>query len=139
MIRLALLVPLALTGCASSPDRVRIESAFGDTTLDVALVGQARTAIERAEGLRAYAPLGDDDGLLIRFPIEGEVCITNAEVDYAIDLVFFVLEAERYRVNAIASMEANQVEAICLMASDVLEVRAGVADQVAPGQRATLP
>ncbi len=62
-----------------SPDgtlRLRVEVDF------------ARTAEARREGLAARNGLDDGRGLLLVFPTEGEVCIENAPVGFAIDALF---------------------------------------------------
>lgn len=51
-------------------------------------VDLAETAEERERGLADRASLGPHEGLLIRFPVEGEVCIDNGGVDFAIDVVY---------------------------------------------------
>ncbi|MFZ1862808.1 MAG: DUF192 domain-containing protein [Polyangiales bacterium] len=48
----------------------------------------ADTEYTRQEGLRLYGPLAKDEALLLVFPTEGTVCITNAGVPFAIDVVF---------------------------------------------------
>ena len=139
--RATLLLALALSaGCASSLDYVVVRDVFGAVTLRVALVGQALSATERAAGLRDYAPLAEDEGLLLRFPLEDEICIVNAGVDYPIDAVFLLENSGgTYRVNSVVSLAAEEIEAHCAVASAVLEVRQGTAASVNAGQTTSLP
>lgn len=49
---------------------------------------EARTEADLRRGLAGRAPLASDEALVLVFPVEDEVCITNAGVDFAIDAAF---------------------------------------------------
>ena len=85
---LGLLVALSACGdTGPAPVVVFLEDADGNVVLEVS-AQVADTEAARAEGLRGYDTLPADEGLLLAFPSEGEVCITNAGVDFAIDVVY---------------------------------------------------
>lgn len=120
-------------GCADGAV-ARVLSPDGDTRLEVCLAGEARTADERMAGLRDRPPLSGDEGLLIVFPLEGEVCLVNDGVGYAIDAVYAddggtVVAVEH-------DIPAGDATARCHDATRrVLEVRGGVAAEAAVGDR----
>ncbi|MDH3200968.1 MAG: DUF192 domain-containing protein [Myxococcales bacterium] len=86
---------LALIGLAACGDagaeqgatRAQILNANGDVLLEVA-IWVAETEDELREGLRRYPPLAQDEGLLLLFPVETTICITNTGVPYPIDVVY---------------------------------------------------
>ena len=138
--RWAIVVLVVVSGACvethSPPTRALIIDVSGVTRLEVDIT-YATTAEERQEGLSALPPLGEWQGLLIRFPIMTEVCIHNGPVAYPIDAVFMddggdVVAVER-------SMAAFEVQARCHPGvRDVLELRAGVASDVHPGMAMVL-
>lgn len=81
----------------------------------------ATTATERMTGLRGVDSLADDEGLWMEFPVEDELCIVNSGVSFAIDAVFVRSE----RVVAVETFAADEPDARCFIASEVLEVNAG--------------
>ena len=131
----AIVVLVVIYGaCAetSSPQpRALIMDVSGVTRLEVDIT-YATTAEERQEGLSSLPPLGEGQGLLIRFPITTEVCIHNGPVAYPIDAVFLDDEGDVVAVER--SMAALEPLARCHPGvRDVLEVRADVAIDVHPG------
>ncbi|MEZ4325561.1 MAG: DUF192 domain-containing protein [Polyangiales bacterium] len=79
-------VGVLLMGCEGMPT-VTIHGP--DETLRLrAHVLVAETADERRMGLVGRREMAEGEGLLLLFPLEGEVCITNAEVVFPIDAVF---------------------------------------------------
>jgi uncharacterized membrane protein (UPF0127 family) len=96
-------------------------------------VTRATTADERRRGLVGRG-LDDGEGLLLVFPFEGEVCITNEGVGLAIDILW--LDA-RGTITAIErAVAAGAPGPWChAPAAFVLELRAGAAAAVAPGDR----
>jgi len=93
---------------------------------------------ERLAGLRGRDGLDAGEGLLIVLPAQGEVCITNRGVAFAIDAVF---ASEDGTVTALAAGIAADDDS--LHCADgvryVLEVAAGVAEGVRPGNRVIIP
>lgn len=75
-----------LVGCADLP-LVEVRGPDGSLRLQV-VADVARTAVARREGLAGRDSLDEGRGLLLVFPTEGEVCIDNAPVDFAIDALF---------------------------------------------------
>ena len=131
---LLLSVAVAL-GCTDPSPSVSIER--GDQTLEPIAqfrVDVARTAAERAAGLRGAEPLCDDCGLWIEFPLTTEACIVNDGVSFALDVVY-VTEA-----GSVVAVERDvpAADATARCHSDVrsiLEVSAGAASVVAIGDR----
>ena len=112
---------------ASCGDELEAEvrDATGQRVLRVR-VDLAETAEERRQGLRGRTQLGEREGLWLRFPVEGEVCLTNQGVGFDIDALFASREGTIVAVErAIAADDGNPR---CHDGTaDVLEVRAGVA------------
>ncbi len=111
---LASLALLCLVACGAEaaeqgPTRARVLDASGDTLLEVA-IEVAQTEEARREGLRSYPPLTAQQGLLLLFPIETTVCITNTGVPYPIDLLY--ASATR-QVIAIETIPANAAGPYC--------------------------
>lgn len=106
--------------------------ALGQARLSVC-VTRATTADERRRGLVGRG-LDDGEGLLLVFPVEGEVCITNEGVGLAIDALWL---DSRGTVTAIErALAAGAPGPWChAPAAFVMEVRAGTAAAVAPGDR----
>lgn len=76
---------LALAACDGPPcDGATVSVRWEGGALDVC-AAVARTAAERAAGLTARPALGDGEGLVLDFPTEGEVCLVNGGVPYAVD------------------------------------------------------
>lgn len=97
----------------------------GETKLRVVLE-LAEDEAARSRGLRGYASLAPDQGLLLVFPGPSEVCITNEGVVFGIDAVF----VEAGRVTAVETFEAEEGALRCHRADEVLELAAGVAAEV---------
>lgn len=120
----ALLV-LGFLGCETpSPCEVDLEviSHSGAPNLSIC-ASLAQTAEERRRGLQGQAPMAPGEGLLIVFPVEGEVCITNAGVDFAIDAAF--VDASRAIV-AVESYAAQEDRVRChAPVREVLELLQG--------------
>jgi uncharacterized membrane protein (UPF0127 family) len=131
----ALAAACAIAGCGDAPLRVRVEAPDGGVALEVR-AGEAITAAERRAGLTAVPPLEIDEGLLLEFPIEGEVCLVNEGVPYAIDAVYVDSSA---RVVALErAIPADDPTFRCHLATrTVLEVVAGAAAEVALGDTMT--
>jgi len=124
---------LVLGGCAcSSGVEVRIEDrglAFCATV--------AETAADRMRGLRGAASLEAGEGLLLAFPIEGEVCIVNDGVSFPLDVVYvdtagLVVAVERDVAAGDATPRCHP------RVRSVLEVSAGAAASVVLGDQVTM-
>jgi uncharacterized membrane protein (UPF0127 family) len=109
--RFSLLALLLLACSTSLRGEVR---GGGETKLSVEL-DLAETEEERRTGLRAYASLSPEQGLLLVFPGPSEVCITNAGVAFG--------------------FAAGEATPRCQRADEVLEVAVGVASRVEVGDR----
>ncbi|HJK91532.1 MAG TPA: DUF192 domain-containing protein [Polyangiaceae bacterium LLY-WYZ-15_(1-7)] len=120
--------------CGEDP-RAVVEGPDGARRLLVH-VQVARTAAERVQGLRGAESLAEDAGLWIAFPGEDEVCIVNEGVGFPIDALFVRADAVVEAVEA--AIPAGDATPRCHRAEAVLEVAAGVAAAVRPGDRATL-
>jgi uncharacterized membrane protein (UPF0127 family) len=128
--RLVSVLALLLAGCGDAPLRVRVEAPDGGVALAVT-ADEAITAAERMAGLAALPPLREGEGLLLEFPVEGEVCLVNEGVAYAIDAVY---ADSAGRVAAIERAIPPEDSAFhCRPGTrTVLEVLAGAASAVAP-------
>jgi uncharacterized membrane protein (UPF0127 family) len=121
---------LLVIACADVP-LLSVRSPDGTLRLRVE-VDFARTAEARREGLAARDGLDDGRGLLLVFPTEGEVCIENAPVGFAIDALFAdaagqVIAIERGIPAGDATSRCHQPVA------QVLELAGGVALSVQVG------
>lgn len=121
---------LLVIACADVP-LLSVRSPDGTLRLRVE-VDFARTAEARREGLAARNGLDDGRGLLLVFPTEGEVCIENAPVGFAIDALFAdaagqVIAIERGIPAGDATSRCHQPVA------QVLELAGGVALSVQVG------
>lgn len=136
-----LLVVSGAVGCgndAGSGERVAVRVVGSDGTEHLSVDATlAESEAERREGLARFDTLDDDRGLLIVLPVEGEVCITNGGVGFAIDAVF---AAEDGTVVAVErNIPMGDVTLRCHMSTRrILEVAAGVAGSVDAGDQLLL-
>jgi uncharacterized membrane protein (UPF0127 family) len=84
---LALARALALAAGCEDAAVVEVRGPLDELRLR-AYVDVARTAEERRDGLVGREGLAPSEGLLLEFPVEGEVCIQNGLVSFAVDAVF---------------------------------------------------
>lgn len=126
---LALAAAPVAAGCGC--DRVARVIGPGDTERLYVCADIAETAEERRRGLRGRETLAPDEGLLIVFPTEGEVCISNDGVPFSIDVVYADRTDEVIAVER--EVPADDPTPRCHAPVErVLEVPAGVATQVVP-------
>ncbi len=92
-IAVLLLAGLLSCGENQAPQRARLMDADGRVLLDLE-VAVASTEYERQEGLRLHGPLSPNEGLLLAFPKEGQVCITNTGVPFPIDVLYLSASRE---------------------------------------------
>jgi uncharacterized membrane protein (UPF0127 family) len=86
-LALLLLIGVASCGEGQPAHRARILDADGNVQLELELA-IAETEYERREGLRLHGPLAEDEALLLIFPREARVCITNTGVPFPIDVLY---------------------------------------------------
>lgn len=97
----------------------------------------AESAADRMRGLRGAAPLEVGEALLLRFPIEGEVCIVNDGVSFPLDVLY--ADTDGLVVAVERDVAAGDATPRChLRVRSVLEVAAGGAETVAVGDRVTM-
>lgn len=88
----------------------------------------------RRTGLKGHEPLPPGRGLLIVLPVEGEVCITNEQVSFAIDAIF--ASGDGFVVATETDIPAGQTTLLCHSnVRHILEVAAGQAAGVTVGDR----
>jgi uncharacterized membrane protein (UPF0127 family) len=131
-VRLLLLAVLLMAGCGET---VRIEGPDGELRLEVA-VERAEDEDARRLGLMFRPPLRASEGLLLVLPegFEGQACLTNENVAFAIDAV----HADRAGtvVAVQRDLPADDPGPFCAdRTSQVLEVLAGVAASVRVGDQ----
>ncbi|MGB8329180.1 MAG: DUF192 domain-containing protein [Polyangiales bacterium] len=92
---IALLLLVSIGSCSDDPaaQRGRLVGADGEAQLELTIT-IAQTEYERQEGLRLHGPLAEDAALLLIFPTETEVCISNAGVPFPIDILFLSADGE---------------------------------------------
>jgi len=138
MTRVAALFALSVLGAGCGGGGllpVVVTGPLGEVRLEVQ-AEQAITEEERVQGLSGYASLADDRGMLLVFPVEGEVCIQNGTVAFAIDAVF--LDGSGRVVAVEEGVAAGDGTVRChAPAAYVLEVAAGVAADVQLGDVAS--
>lgn len=133
-------IPVALllgAGCGGPPqfagETVRVLGPGGEVRLEV-FADVADDERERREGLTRYDSLAAGRGLLIVLPAEGEVCITNAKVDFAIDAVFAAADGTVVAVER--NVPRDDVTLRCHGSTRrILEVNGGDASAVSPGDQ----
>ena len=86
---IALLLLVCATGCGESPpaQRARLLDADGNVQLELE-IAIAETEYERQEGLRLHGPLAENQALLLVFPKEAQVCISNTGVPFPIHVLY---------------------------------------------------
>jgi len=99
-------------GCGDDQPTQRgaLVDADGNVQLELEIT-IAATEHERQEGLRLHGPLNEGTALLLVFPRETEVCISNAGVDFPIDVLF--LSARRQIISAQPDIPANAPGPYC--------------------------
>lgn len=128
-----LLVAAGCGGEGSDVVEVQVAAPDGATRLLVAVDVASDDSARRA-GLSGYASLPPGQGLLIVLPIEGETCISNREVGFAIDAVFADDVGEVVAVES--DIAAHDATLRCHAAvRRILEVGAGEAAEVRVGDR----
>lgn len=116
---------------AEQPMRAQVLSESGDILLEVAVV-LAETEEELLNGLRLYPPLAQDEGLLLLFPVETTVCITNAEIAYPIDVLFVSTQRQ---VIAMERIPADAAGPYCHpQTAMVLELQGGALRSTKPAE-----
>ena len=133
----ALLVMAVLTACSEHLESGHPPGCDDTVTLNgetelAFCVTRATTEAERAQGLQGVEELLQAHGLLLVYPITGEVCIFNYGVRFAIDAVFIGRQGE---VTGVERNIAPGDETVrCHQDSKyVLEVNAGAAARVPLG------
>ena len=111
-----------LAGCGAEepPRRAQLVDADGNVLMTLTLA-VADTEYERREGLRLHGPLAQDEALLMTFPSETRVCITNAGVPFSIDILFLAMAGQV--VGAERGIPANAPGPYCHPAQQVLELQ----------------
>jgi uncharacterized membrane protein (UPF0127 family) len=86
---IALLLLIGVAGCGESQpaQRARLLDADGNVQLELE-IAIAETEYERQEGLRLHGPLAKNEALLLIFPKEAQVCITNTGVPFPIHVLY---------------------------------------------------
>jgi uncharacterized membrane protein (UPF0127 family) len=101
-----------LAGCegddACEGRAIRVAWAQGAVEVCAAV---AKTEEERRRGLGGRPPLEPGEALLIVFPLEGEACITNEPVPYAIDVL--LLDRAGGVTEVLCGLPPNDPEAHC--------------------------
>ncbi|MCA9596431.1 MAG: DUF192 domain-containing protein [Myxococcales bacterium] len=121
--------------CSSDPecDGTEVTITRGKSTLLRVCAEVRDTEAGRARGLSGHAPLAKDEGMLLDFPVEGEVCIVNTDVSFDIDVVYATDAGD---VTAIETFAAGDAAPRCHPATRrVLEVSRGVAATVQTGDQ----
>ena len=128
---LAVTTLLLVTACHPCDGaRVRILDAQGQARLDVC-AEVATSEADRRAGLAGRSSLPAGAGLLMEFPVTGEVCITGEEMRFPIDVVFV---SGTGHVAALGALGADDPALICEQGiGSVIEVSAGAARDVGVG------
>ena len=120
----------AAVGCAD-PATVTVWGPAGELRVRF-VVDVAETAEERRTGLVGREELATGEGLLLVFPVEGEVCISSALVGFPIDAVF--ADALGHVVAVESGIAAGDPRVRChAQVTLVLEVSGGAALSVTEG------
>ena len=121
---IAILLFTGIVGCGKGePVRhARLLDAEGKVQLELE-VAIADTEYERQEGLRLHGPLSEHEGLLLVFPTETQVCITNTGVPFPIDIVY--VSATRQVIATEPNIPPSAPGPYCHPAQLVLELYGG--------------
>lgn len=133
---LAVTALLFVTACHPCDGaRVRILDAQGEVRLDVC-AEVATSEADRRAGLAGRSGLPAGAGLLMDFPVTGEVCITGEEMRFPIDVVFV---SGTGHVAALGALGADDPALLCEQGIErVIEVSAGAASDVEVGDEVTI-
>lgn len=127
---LAIFAGALASGCACQDGRL-VEIVEADL---VVCAEVADTEAQRATGLRLSDGLGSDEGLLLEFNTEGNVCIVNTGVAFSIDAIFASNDGTVVAVER--RIAANDEAARCHDSTRrVLELAAGTASAVRGGHQ----
>jgi len=118
-ITLLLLAGTAACGESQPAQRARLLDANGNVQLELE-IALADTEYERQEGLRLHGPLDKNEALLLIFPRETQVCITNSGVPFPIDVVY--LSATRQVIATEPNIPPNAPGPYCHQAQLALEL-----------------
>ncbi|MFO0571750.1 MAG: DUF192 domain-containing protein [Polyangiaceae bacterium] len=140
-MRRCLLIAAALSLWACSADdeacagtQVRVTSASTGRVLVDVCAEQADTEAERLQGLAGKSGLDSSHGMLLTFPVEGEVCIQNGSVSFPIDVVYAASDGNVVAVER--DVAGGDATPRCHPGTRrVLEVARSVADPVSVGDQ----
>ncbi|MBW2222855.1 MAG: DUF192 domain-containing protein [Deltaproteobacteria bacterium] len=118
---ITVLLLAGMLGCGDSQptQRARLLDEDGNVQLELELA-LAETEYERQEGLRLHGPLAENEALLLVFPKETRVCITNTGVPFPIDVVY--LSATRHVIATELNIPPNAPGPYCHQAQLALEL-----------------
>lgn len=124
---------VTLPGCGECDARRFVHAGASDESLVAHLcVERAETEAALRTGLSGRAPLAAGEGLELVFPVEDDLCITNAEVDFAIDAAF--VDDEGHIAAIERAIPAHAADDRCHAPTrTVIETRAHELDAVAVG------
>ena len=130
------MAPRCGDGSLTETVRAELLDAQGESIVTVS-AHVVTTASALREGLRSYPDLDLGQGLLLRFPAEDTVCITNSGVDFAIEAVYV---STGRRVIAVEAFAAGEVAPRCHGGTAlVLELRPGQLGERAPFEMRLFP
>ena len=118
---ITVLLLAGMLGCGDSQPspRARLLDGHGNVQLELEIT-LAETEYERQEGLRLRGPLAANEALLLVFPKESRVCISNLGVPFPIDVVY--LSATRQVIATELSIPAHAPGPYCHQAQLALEL-----------------
>ena len=118
----ALLLLIGVTSCGEGQpaQHARLLDADGNVQRELELV-IAETEYERQEGLRLHGPLAEDEALLLVFPRESQVCISNTGVPFPIQVLYI---SQAHQITATEHIPAQAPGPYCHPATQLaLELR----------------
>jgi uncharacterized membrane protein (UPF0127 family) len=118
----ALLLLIGVTSCGEGQpaQHARLLDADGNVQLELELV-IAETEYERQQGLRLHGPLAEDEALLLVFPRESQVCISNTGVPFPIQVLYI---SQAHQITATEHIPAQAPGPYCHPATQLaLELR----------------
>ena len=123
MKKVAALLLLAATGScgeSQSTQRAHLLDPDGNVLLELEIT-LAETEYERQEGLRLHGPLAENEALLLVFPTETQVCITNTGVPFPIHVLY--LSASQQVIATEPNIPPNAPGPYCHPAQLALELK----------------
>ena len=133
---IALVLLIGIASCGESPPPLHARLLDTDGNVQVELeISIAETEYERQEGLRLHGPLAENQALLLIFPREAQVCISNTGVPFPIQVLYI---SQAHQITATEHIPAQAPGPYCHPATQLaLELRGDTLHPLNPRESPT--